>query len=78
MGRGLRLEATARTTGSTGVEMEALTAVQVGLLTLYDMVKAGRPGDDHRARCGCWHKSGGRHGDWRRGGAEGQGAEADG
>ncbi|MBM5797468.1 MAG: cyclic pyranopterin monophosphate synthase MoaC, partial [Cyanobacteria bacterium K_Offshore_0m_m2_072] len=42
-GSGLRIEATARTTGSTGVEMEALTAVQVGLLTLYDMVKAADP-----------------------------------
>ena len=29
-----------KTTGPTGVEMEALTAVQVGLLTVYDMVKA--------------------------------------
>ena len=42
-GRGLRLEARARTTASTGVEMEALTAVQVGLLTLYDMVKSADP-----------------------------------
>ncbi len=40
---GLRLETTARTTGPTGVEMEALTAVQVGLLTLYDMVKSADP-----------------------------------
>jgi cyclic pyranopterin phosphate synthase len=31
---------TAETVGSTGVEMEALTAVQVGLLTIYDMCKA--------------------------------------
>ena len=37
---GLRVEATARCTGPTGVEMEALTAVSVCLLTLYDMVKA--------------------------------------
>ncbi len=42
-GSGLRLEASARTTGPTGVEMEALTAVQVGLLTLYDMVKSADP-----------------------------------
>ncbi|MEB3307313.1 MAG: cyclic pyranopterin monophosphate synthase MoaC [Cyanobacteriota bacterium] len=42
-GAGLRLEARARTTGPTGVEMEALTAVQVGLLTLYDMVKSADP-----------------------------------
>ena len=32
--------ATVKTTGKTGVEMEALTAVQVGLLTVYDMCKA--------------------------------------
>ncbi|MEB3265158.1 MAG: cyclic pyranopterin monophosphate synthase MoaC, partial [Cyanobacteriota bacterium] len=42
-GSGLRLEARARTTAATGVEMEALTAVQVGLLTLYDMLKAVDP-----------------------------------
>jgi cyclic pyranopterin phosphate synthase len=37
---GYRIEATARTTGPTGVEMEALTAVSVAALTIYDMVKA--------------------------------------
>ncbi|MEP6731334.1 MAG: cyclic pyranopterin monophosphate synthase MoaC [bacterium] len=37
---GVRVEATARTTGKTGVEMEALTAVSVSLLTVYDMAKA--------------------------------------
>jgi len=37
---GLRVEATTRCTGPTGVEMEALTAVSVCLLTLYDMVKS--------------------------------------
>jgi cyclic pyranopterin phosphate synthase len=37
---GVRVEATARTVGPTGVEMEALTAVSVALLTVYDMVKA--------------------------------------
>jgi cyclic pyranopterin phosphate synthase len=37
---GLRVEATVRCTGPTGVEMEALTAVSVCLLTLYDMVKS--------------------------------------
>ncbi|MDZ4675769.1 MAG: cyclic pyranopterin monophosphate synthase MoaC [Gemmatimonadota bacterium] len=36
----VRIEATARTTGPTGVEMEALTAVSVACLTVYDMVKA--------------------------------------
>jgi cyclic pyranopterin phosphate synthase len=37
---GIRCRAEARTTGPTGVEMEALTAVSVALLTVYDMVKA--------------------------------------
>ena len=39
-GSGLTVTATVRTTGPTGVEMEALTAVSVALLTLYDMLKA--------------------------------------
>jgi len=37
---GLEIEATVKTTGQTGVEMEALTAVNVAALTVYDMVKA--------------------------------------
>jgi len=37
---GLRIEATVKTTGQTGVEMEALTAVSIACLTVYDMVKA--------------------------------------
>ena len=37
----VRIFATARTTGKTGVEMEALTAVTVAALTVYDMAKAG-------------------------------------
>ena len=37
---GVRVEATVKTTGQTGVEMEALTAVTVACLTVYDMVKA--------------------------------------
>ncbi|NKB27302.1 MAG: cyclic pyranopterin monophosphate synthase MoaC [Rhodobacteraceae bacterium] len=37
---GVRIAATVRTTGQTGVEMEALTAVSVAALTVYDMVKA--------------------------------------
>lgn len=36
----VRVQAVAKTTGPTGVEMEALTAVQVALLTIYDMCKA--------------------------------------
>jgi cyclic pyranopterin phosphate synthase len=39
-GSGVRLEVTVETLGRTGVEMEALTAVSVGLLTVYDMCKA--------------------------------------
>ncbi len=38
--RGYRIESQVRTTGKTGVEMEALTAVAVAALTIYDMVKA--------------------------------------
>ncbi len=41
---GLRLEASVRTTGPTGVEMEALTAVSVAALTIYDMLKAAGQG----------------------------------
>ncbi len=51
------------THGRTGVEMEALTAVQVGLLTVYDMCKAADRGmvmDGIRVL----HKSGGKSGDW--------------
>ena len=64
-GSGLRLEASARTTGSTGVEMEALTAVQVGLLTLYDMLKSADPAMTITS-VRLLSKSGGRHGDWQR------------
>jgi cyclic pyranopterin phosphate synthase len=38
--RGYRIEARVRTTSQTGVEMEALTAVAVAALTIYDMAKA--------------------------------------
>ena len=40
VGRGFRIDARVRTTAQTGVEMEALTAVAVTALTVYDMVKA--------------------------------------
>lgn len=40
---GVRVRASVRTVGRTGVEMEALTAVSVALLTVYDMVKAADP-----------------------------------
>ena len=59
----LRCSAQVETLGRTGVEMEALTAVQVGLLTVYDMCKAvdrGMVMSDIRLL----HKSGGRSGDW--------------
>jgi cyclic pyranopterin phosphate synthase len=39
---GIRIEATVRTTGQTGVEMEALTAASVAALTVYDMLKAAQ------------------------------------
>ena len=60
----LRIEVTARTNGSTGVEMEALTAVQVGLLTIYDMVKALDPAMS-MGPVRLLRKSGGRNGDWQ-------------
>lgn len=41
---GVRITATVRTTGQTGVEMEALTAVSVAALTVYDMLKAAEKG----------------------------------
>ena len=59
------ITATVRSTDRTGVEMEALTAVSVAALTLYDMVKAVDPAariDDIRVL----RKDGGRHGSWVR------------
>ncbi len=41
---GIRVEATVKTSGQTGVEMEALTAVSIACLTIYDMVKAVEKG----------------------------------
>ena len=60
---GFRVSAEARTRGPTGVEMEALTAVSIACLTLFDMLKAV----DQTMRIGEIHvtsKSGGRSGDW--------------
>lgn len=57
--------ATCETTGQTGVEMEALTAVNVGLLTIYDMCKAvdrGMVMSDIKLL----EKHGGKSGDWQR------------
>jgi molybdopterin molybdotransferase len=59
----LRVTVSARTTASTGVEMEALTAVQVALLTLYDMLKAVEPGLT-LGPVRLLRKTGGRHGAW--------------
>lgn len=62
---GVRVVATARTEGRTGVEMEALTAVAVACLTIYDMVKA----TDRSMTIGgirLLEKTGGSSGDWRR------------
>ena len=62
---GIRVEATARTTGKTGVEMEALTAVSVALLTVYDMAKSiDRSMSITDVRL--LEKGGGRSGIWRR------------
>lgn len=61
---GIRVTATASTTAQTGVEMEAMTAVSVALLTLYDMDKA----IDKRCIIGgvrLLAKDGGKSGPWR-------------
>ncbi|MFT4185095.1 MAG: cyclic pyranopterin monophosphate synthase MoaC [Rhizobium sp.] len=61
---GLRVVATAKLTGRTGVEMEALTAVSVACLTIYDMAKAA----DRTMEIGgirLLEKSGGKSGDFR-------------
>lgn len=61
----VEISATVRTTGRTGVEMEALTAVGVAALTLVDMVKAVDKAaviTDIRVE----EKSGGKSGDWSR------------
>jgi cyclic pyranopterin phosphate synthase len=54
-----------RTTGQTGVEMEALTAVSVACLTIYDMLKASARGMTIE-NIGLMEKRGGASGDWRR------------
>lgn len=62
---GFKLYATAKLVGKTGVEMEALTAVSIGLLTIYDMLKA----IDKGMVIGpvqLEEKSGGKSGDFRR------------
>ena len=62
---GVRVQALAKVAGQTGVEMEALTAVSVACLTIYDMVKAV----DRFMRIegiGLVEKSGGKSGHWKR------------
>jgi len=63
---GLQCEATARTVGRTGVEMEAITAVAVSLITVYDMAKSIDKDMSITDIC-LLEKSGGRSGTWRRG-----------
>ena len=62
---GLEVTARVATTGPTGVEMEALTAVSVACLTLYDMLKAAERGMTIEA-VRLVEKTGGASGDWRR------------
>jgi len=62
---GYRIEARVRTDGKTGVEMEALTAVSVAALTIYDMVKAVDKDMIIGDIC-LVEKSGGRSGHYRR------------
>jgi cyclic pyranopterin monophosphate synthase len=62
---GLSVSARVKTTGQTGVEMEALTAVSVACLTLYDMLKAAEK-DMVIEAVRLVSKSGGKSGDWTR------------
>ena len=64
-GSGLGVIARVKTTGPTGVEMEALTAVSVACLTLYDMLKAAEKGMTIEG-VALVEKTGGKSGDWRR------------
>jgi cyclic pyranopterin phosphate synthase len=62
---GFKLTVTAKLTGQTGVEMEALTGTSIGLLTIYDMVKAIDKGMIIR-NVQLEEKSGGKSGDYKR------------
>ncbi len=62
---GFKLTVTAKLTGQTGVEMEALTGVSIGLLTIYDMVKAIDKGMIIK-NVQLESKSGGKSGDFKR------------
>ncbi len=61
---GCRVEATVKVTGPTGVEMEALTAVSVACLTIYDMIKAAERGV-HIEGIRLLEKSGGKSGAYK-------------
>ncbi len=61
---GLRVTATVRVSGRTGVEMEALTAASVACLTIYDMAKAVEKGMRIEG-IRLTEKTGGKSGDWR-------------
>ena len=61
---GLRVRAEVKTRGPTGVEMEALTAVSIACLTIYDMAKAADRGMRIEG-VRLLEKSGGESGDWR-------------
>ncbi len=61
----IQCQVTVKTTGQTGVEMEALTATQIALLTIYDMCKAVDLGMVIEA-VRLLEKSGGKSGHWRR------------
>ena len=61
---GLRVRAQVKTRGQTGVEMEALTAVSIACLTIYDMAKAADRGMRIEG-VRLLEKSGGKSGDWR-------------
>jgi cyclic pyranopterin phosphate synthase len=62
---GVRIFGTASTAGTTGVEMEALTAVTIAALTVYDMTKALDKGIEIQDVY-LLEKTGGKSGDWRR------------
>ena len=62
---GFKLTVTAKLTGQTGVEMEALTGTSIGLLTIYDMVKAIDKGMVIR-NVQLEEKSGGKNGNFKR------------
>ncbi len=64
-GDAVHCTATTATTERTGVEMEALTAVQIALLTIYDMCKAADRGMEIN-HIRLLSKSGGQSGDWKR------------